>query len=114
MLHAVQLSLTPDNLMPLLQGIRNWWKSDHDILKRGILTLLGVPWSKQQEIREQCGSDEEKAVAKCIEWWLEHATNVSWRYIIHRLYKARETRVADGIRQHAEPIQGSRRNKFYS
>ena len=112
-LHAVQLSLTPDNLMPLLQGVRNWWKSDdYRVLKRethGLLTLLGVPESKQQEIREQCGSEEEKAVAKCIEWWLEHATNVSWRDVIHRLYQAKESRVADGIQQHAEPVQGNRK-----
>ena len=110
-LHAVQLSLTPDNLMPLLQGVRNWWKCGE--LDDGLLCVLGVPESKQQEIREQCGSDEEKAVAKCIEWWLEHATNVSWREIVHRLYKAKETRVAYGIRQHAEPVQGSRKNTFY-
>ena len=111
-LHAVQLSLTPDNLMPLLQGVHNWWKGGE--FNNGLLDVLGVPESKQQDIREQCGSDEEKAVAKCIEWWLEHATNVSWREIVHGLYEAKETRVADGIRQHAEPVQGSRKNKFYS
>ena len=113
MLHAVQLSLTPDNLMPLLQGVHNWWKSD-EMLTSGLLTLLGVPESKQQEIREQCGSDEEKAVAKCIEWWMNHATNVTWRDVIVSLDWAKETRVADGIRQHTEPLQGSRKNKFYS
>ena len=122
-LHAVQLSLTPDNLIPLLQGVRNWWKGGdlgRGLLSlggednEGLLSLLGVPKSKQQEIREHCGSDEEKAVAKCIEWWVNHATNVTWRDVIHRLYEAEETRVADGIRQHAEPVQGSRKNKFYS
>ena len=111
-LHAVQLSLTPDNLMPLLQGVRNWWKGGQ--YGKGLLSLLGVPKSKQQEIREQCGSDAEKAVAKCIEWWLKHATNVTWRDVIHSLYEAKESRVADGIRQHAEPLQGSRENNFYS
>ena len=92
--------------MPLLQGVHNWWKNDHDVLNRGILTLLGVPDSKQHEIREQCGSDEEKAVAKCIEWWVNHATNVTWRDVIRSLDKANETKVADGIRQHAEPLTG--------
>ena len=111
-LHAAQLSLTPDNLIPLLQGVRNWWKGGQ--YGDGLLGHLGVPESKQQEIREQCGSDEEKAVAKCIEWWVNHATNVTWRDVIHILYKAKETKVADGIRQHAEPLQGSRKNKFYS
>ena len=90
--------------MPLLQGVRNWWKGGE--FDRGLLGRLGVPRSKQHEIREQCGSDEEKAVAKCIEWWVSHATNVTWRDVIHSLYKAKETKVADGIRQHAEPLTG--------
>ena len=96
--------------MPLLQGVHNWWKSDeYKVLKdetRGLLTLLGVPDSKQHEIQEQCGSDEEKAVAKCIEWWVNHATNVTWRDVIRSLDEAKETKVADGIRQHAEPLTG--------
>ena len=92
--------------MPLLQGVRNWWEGGQ--LYHGLLTIscLGVPRSKRQEIREQCGSDEEKAVAKCIEWWVNHATNVSWRDVIHNLDRAGDTKVADGIRQHAEPLTG--------
>ena len=97
---AAHLSLTSKHLVPLLKGVRNWWDGG------GVLYRLGVPWSKQQEIREQCGSDEEKAVEKCIEWWLEHATDVSWRKIIHSLDKAKETAVADGLRQYAEPPSG--------
>ena len=85
--------------MPLLQGVHNWWEI-------GLLDWLGVPNSKQHEIREQCGSDEEKAVAKCIEWWVSHATNVTWRDVIHILDRAEETKVADGIRQLAEPLTG--------
>ena len=65
-----------------------------------------MPDSKQQEIREQYDSDEDKAVEKCIEWWVEHATDVSWRKIIHSLDWAEETAVADGIRQYAEPPSG--------
>ena len=85
--------------MPLLKGACDWWDG-------GIFDELGVPRSKEQEIREQCGSDEEKAVEKCIEWWLEHATDVSWRKIIYSLDEARETAVADGLRQYAEPPSG--------
>ena len=98
--------------MPLLQGVRNWWESDDYIFlreeTRGLLTLLGVPESRQHEIREQCGSDEEKAVAKCIEWWVNHATNVTWRDVIYILDWDTnvDTKVADGIRQHAEPLTG--------
>ena len=94
--------------MPLLQGVRNWWEKTEiqNVSDFGLLGRLGVPESKQQEIREQCGSDEEKAVAKCIEWWVSHATNVTWRDVIHSLDKANETKVADGIRQHAEPLTG--------
>ena len=62
--------------------------------------------SKEHEIREQCGSDEGKAVAKCIEWWVNHATNVTWRDVIVSLDRVNETKVADGIKQHAEPLTG--------
>ena len=97
---AAHLSLTSKHLLPLLKGVRDWWGDG------GVFVYLGVPLSKRQEIREQCGSDEEKAVEKCIEWWLEHATDVSWRKIIHSLDKAWETAVADGLRQYAEPPSG--------
>ena len=103
-LSPARLSLTPNNLMPLLQGVRNWWEGGW--FNDGLLGRLRVPESKQHEIREQCGSDEEKAVAKCIEWWVNHATNVSWRDVIRSLDWAEETKVADGIRQHAEPLTG--------
>ena len=96
--------------MPLLKGVRNWWSKDEDPYDLddvlAVFRHLGVPESKQQEIREQCGSDEEKAVEKSIEWWLEHATDVSWRKIIHSLDEAEETAVADGLRQYAEPPSG--------
>ena len=90
--------------MPLLQGVRNWWEGGE--FDDGLLSWLGVPESKRHEIREQCESDEEKAVAKCIEWWVNHATNVTWRDVIRSLDWAKETKVADGIRQHAEPLTG--------
>ena len=98
--YAAHLSLTSKHLMPLLKGVRNWWGGGR------VFDALGVPESKQQEIREQCGSDEEKAVEKCIEWWLEHATDVSWRKIIYSLDRVGETAVADGLRQYAEPPSG--------
>ena len=92
--------------MPLLQGVRNWWRGGE--FDRGVLSWLGVPKTKQQEILEKHGSDEDKAVEECIEWWLEHATDVSWRKIIYSLDKEEEgeTNVADGLRQYAEPPSG--------
>ena len=72
----------------------------------GVFHCLRVPESKQQEIREQYGSDEDKAIEKCIEWWVEHATDVSWRKVIHSLYKAKESTLADSLRQYAEPPSG--------
>ena len=107
---AAHLSLTSKHLVPLLKGVRDWWskyeKAWHNDPALFGFMYLGVPRSKQREIREQCGSDEEKAVEKCIEWWLEHATEASWRKIIHSLYEAGETAVADGLRQYAEPPSG--------
>ena len=93
--------------MPLLKGVQSWWSDDDDDDDDFLVfRWLGVPLSKQQEIREQCGSDEDKAVEKCIEWWLEHATDVSWRQIIYCLDCTEETAVADGLRQYAEPLSG--------
>ena len=95
--------------MPLLQGVRKWWSGgvfDPGVLDLGVLSRLGVPKTKRQEIREKHGSDEDKAVEECIEWWLEHATDVSWRKIIHSLDEEGETNVADGLRQYAEPPSG--------
>ena len=90
--------------MPLLQGVRKWWYvSPSD---PGVFSRLGVPGTKQQEIQEKHGSDEDKAVEECIEWWLEHATDISWRKIIYSLDLAEETNVADGLRQYAEPPSG--------
>ena len=90
--------------MPLLQGVRDWWRGGE--FNPGVLLWLGVPETKQQEIREKHGSDEDKAVEECIEWWLEHATDVSWRKIIYSLDWNKETNVADVLRQYAEPPSG--------
>ena len=83
--------------MPLLQRVR---------IPYGILLRLGVPVTKLHEIQEKYISDEDKAVEECIEWWLEHATDVSWRKIIQSLDRGWETNVADGLRQYAEPPSG--------
>ena len=99
------LSLTPEHLMPLLQGVRNWWRSRE--YGRGVLFWLEVPEEKQEEIKKQCDSDQVKAVEECIKWWLQHATNVSWRQIIWSLDWENETRVADTLRQYAEPLSGT-------
>ena len=57
-----RLSLTLKHLMPLLKGVCNWWSREED--DDSVFFWLGVPLSKQQEIREQCGSDEDKAVER--------------------------------------------------
>ena len=90
--------------MTLLKGVRNWWRVGQ--YGGGVLAWVGVPESKRQEILEECGSDEEKAVHKCLQWWVDHATDVSWRKIIHTLDWAEETGVADTLRHLAEPPSG--------
>ena len=68
--------------------------------------MLRVPRSKREEVRNQFGSDENGAVSACIQWWLQHATSVSWREIVHNLDWNQETGVADTIRQYLEPPTG--------
>ena len=104
-----RLSLTPKHakqIMQLLKRVQNWWGREYGDDDNGVFTFLRVPLSKQQEIREQCGSDEDKAVEKCIEWWLENSTDISWRRILYSLDWAIEMPVADSIRQYAEPPSG--------
>ena len=104
MVSPVHLLMTPQHLMIPLKRVRNWWKGGEFDL--GVVTLLGVPASIEQEIHEQFGSDGDTVVEKCIEWWLEHATNVSWRKIIVSLDWAKETAVADSLRHYVEPLSG--------
>ena len=100
----VHLLMTPQHLMTLLKRVRNWWKGGEFDL--GVVTLLGVPVSIEQEMQERFGSDGDTVVEKCIEWWLEHAANVSWRKILVSLDWAKETTVADSLRHCAEPLSG--------
>ena len=71
------------------------------------MARLGVPDSKVKEIRNQFGSDKNGAVSAYIQWWLQHATSVSWREIVHNLDCIAETGVADTIRQYLEPPTGT-------
>ena len=45
---------------------------------------------------------EEKALEECLQWWVDHATDVSWRKIIHSLDRGNEIEVADTLRQYAD------------
>ena len=105
-LSPVRLALTPKSVMQLLERVENWWGREYGDDDNGLFTFLGVPESKQLEIQKQYGSDEAKAVEKCIEWWLEHFTAVSWRRIIYSLDWAIEMPVADSLRLYAEPPSG--------
>ena len=69
--------------------------------------MLEVPKSKIKEVQEQFGSDGNGAVSTCIQWWLQHATSVSWREIVRNLDWIEETGVADTIRQYLEPPTGT-------
>lgn len=75
-----------------------------------LIRWLGVPKSKREEIREQFDSDKNGAVSACIQWWLQHATNVSWREIVYQLDCIGETEVADTMREHLEPPTGTLAN----
>ena len=107
-LSPAYLSLTLTYLIPLLKRVRQLWDEEHidGSIYVGVFSHLGVPRSKQQEIQVQCGSDEDKAVEKCTEWWLEYSAEKSWRRVIYSLDSLGEIAVADGVRQYAEPPAG--------
>ena len=70
---------------------------------------LGVD-SKQNSIQRQHGSDEEACLTAVIEAFLrgEGLYQPSWRRVIHALYEAGETSIAQDIMSYAEPVEGER------
>ena len=69
----------------------------------GVFSVLG-------SIRRQHGYDEEACLKAVIEAFLrgEGYHQPSWRRVIHALYHAGETRIAQDIISYAEPVEGER------
>ena len=67
---------------------------------------------KDDTIQGQHDSDEEACLKAVIEAFLhgEGHYQPSWRRVIHALYHAKETRIAQDIISYAEPVEGERQS----
>ena len=67
--------------------------------------FLGVPFLKQDEIKEQFSSVPQQVKAY-INYFMEHDPVASWRAVIVALDAMKEKEAADAIRHLAEPVTG--------
>ena len=83
-------------------ALRSWYH-----VGRG---LLGMHSPVPGTILLQRNYDKEACLKAVVEAFLrgEGAYQLSWRRVIHTLYCAGETRIAQGIISYAEPVEGER------
>ena len=81
---------------------RNWYDVGEGLLGRYSSVLI--------TIQRQHGSDKEAGLKAVIEAFLrgEGYYQPSWRRVIHALYDAGETSIAQDIISYAEPVEGER------
>ena len=91
--------LTVESILTAVQGVA--WKG------LGEMLFSNKPNRYLDEIEAQHQSDDERLHA-LIDHWLqgEGAEQPSWRALIYNLDWGKETKVADKIRQFAEPVSG--------
>ena len=94
---AVDMTFTSKNLQRALCDVND---------PEGLGDLLGVPDSKQNEIRSQFSSVPQRTKA-FVDYFMEHDPLASWRAVIVFLDAMREKKAADAIRHLAEPITGT-------
>ena len=90
--------LTFDNVLEAVKTVRDW---------RDLGSWLGLDSSKLDAIQRQHISDEACLKAVVESFLLrEGVYQPSWRRLIHALYKAEESHLAEKIKTNAEPHQG--------
>ena len=97
MLSAVDMTFTRKNVLRAV-----WEVEDAELLGY----WLGVPQSKQDEIKRQFSSDPHKRKKAYINYAMDHDPAASWRSVIVALDEMGEKEAADKIRGLAEPVTG--------
>lgn len=104
-------SLTSDNLLPLLKGVKSWWKLAKKLIgaydKEDHFHYLGG--EDLDDLQHQYGSDEEclKAVIeKFLQGQGARYKQPSWRAVLLSLCNANEIQLTSSIKSYAEPLQG--------
>ena len=100
MLSAVDMIFTPMNVLRAVREVK-----DTD---GGLGDCLGVPESKQDEIKNQFSSEAQQRKAY-INYFIEHNPEASWRSVIcvlDRMGQPDSVEAADNIRHLAEAVPG--------
>ena len=71
----------------------------------GVWDLLGVPYSKRAEIKQQSSTEGEKSRALS-QYWVNCYPDASWERLVRALYVSGEERAAAMAKQHL-PMNGT-------
>ena len=96
---APGVPLTPSNVMRAVREVERWWG------ERGLRTHLYIPWSKEEEIRQNFPHEMDQK-KQAISYWINTDPLASWRRLITALDWMSETKLADSLRSNAEPLTG--------
>ena len=94
---APGMAFTCSNVLRAVRPVKNWWE------KKGLGRYLYVSEKKKDEI-QQMYSDPEEQKRQLILYWMSTDPLASWRRLIRQLDFMRQSPVADGIRDFAEPL----------
>ena len=85
-------TLTAENVREVMAEVGNWVE---------VGMSLGVPDSKQQEIRQQSSTEREKCLALG-DYWVNTAPHASWKKLAKVLYHCGEERALAMMKQYLQ------------
>ena len=81
-----------ENVREVMAEVGNWER---------VGSLLGVPYSKQQEIKQQSSTEREKSLALG-DYWVNTAPDASWEELARLLYRRGEERALAVMKQYLQ------------
>ena len=94
------MAFTCSNVLRAVRTVEDWWG---EYAYGGLGYNLYISQEKRKEI-QLVYSDPEEQRRQLILYWMSTDPLASWRRLITRLDMMRESPVADGIRDFAEPL----------
>jgi len=79
-----------DNVLEVMREVENW---------ELVWAMLGVPHSKQTELRQQPSTEEEEARA-LLQYWINSSPDTTWKRLTELLYWNGEERAAVMAKQY--------------
>ena len=81
-----------ENVREVMAEVGNWWE---------VGSLLGVPDSKQQEIKQQSFTEREESLAQG-DYWVNTDPDASWERLARVLYQNGEERALAVTKQYLQ------------